>query len=217
MKAQEFLKNEKEYYGKVFVDINYAIDNIAPFVNDKELARRKYVSRLSVLKKYIDSIETAEKEENKSGIFGRFTNDKYTDLLESYKKDHKDELKQLEKCSRCECLNCISECKFGSCGGCREGARVVSCDHQRINVVFYDNYIIELTNEETGRDEKYNVQATIEDIEKDKQYIIIEGVYNKEKFILYYYPGISEDSYGEITDEKEFEFIVSAFESVERV
>jgi hypothetical protein len=60
------------------------------------------------------------------------------------------------------------------------------------------------------------VLATLHVVLKDRRYIIIEGISSKEKFILYYYPGIAEDKYGEITDENEFDYIVSTFESVER-
>lgn len=216
MRSQEFLKNEKDHYGKIFVDITYGIDNVSPFISAEELERRKYVSRLPILKKYIEAIEGAEREESKSGFLGIFSNDKYTDLLEGYKKDHHEELKQIEKCSKCACLNCSVLCKFESCSGCREGARVVECDHKKVSVVFHDEFMIDLINERTGRDEKYMVMATLEDLEIDKRYIVIEGIHNNEKFILYYSPGISEDTYGEITNENEFEFIVSTYESVKR-
>lgn len=216
MNIEHFLKNEKDHYGKIYVDINYGIDKISPFISEKELARRKYVSRLPILKKYIDSIEAAERETDKSSFFGKFSSGKYVDLLEGYKHDKREELKQLEACTKCQCLNCLAECRFEGCGGCREGGFVAACDHEKISTVFYDNYTIDLCNEKTGKDEKYSVHAILEDFQRDKKYIIIEGIYNKEKYILYYYPGISEDSYGEITDEKEFEYVVSSFESIER-
>jgi hypothetical protein len=216
MRTQEFLKKEKEHYGKIFIDINYGIDNIIHFITEEELARRKYTSRIPILKKYINAIEAAEKKAGDHGFLSMFDNDKYTDLLQGFKKDHKEELAQLEKCSICKCLNCSAECKFESCSGCRVGSRVVVCDHHKNNVVFHDEFIVDLTNERTNADEKYMVLATLENIEKDKSYIVIEGIHNKEKFILYYYPGISEDNYGEITDEKEFASVVSAYESVER-
>ncbi len=33
--------------------------------------------------------------------------------------------------------------------------------------------------------------------------------------VLYYYPGIKEDSYGEITDAEEFDFVVETFQNAE--
>lgn len=216
MGLRELLKNEKEHYGKIFVDISYAIDNITPFITSKELADRKYVSRLPVLKKYIESIEAAERDLNKSGFLGILSKDKYSDLLREYKRDHYEELNQLEKCSKCFCLNCTAECKFEGCGGCRNGENIVSCDHECTNAALFDSYVINLINERTGADEDYNVMAIIEDIIREKRYIVIEGIRSREKFILYYNEGISEDTYGEITDEDEFSSIVEVYESLER-
>ena len=65
-------------------------------------------------------------------------------------------------------------------------------------------------------EEKYLVLATLQNPQRDIRYIIIEGINTREKFLLYYYPGISEDTYGEITDEGEFDDVVSTFESVKR-
>lgn len=215
MKQLEFIKNEKDYYGKIFIDINYAINNVSPFISSSELAKRKYESRLPVLKRYIELLESAEREAEKEGLFS-FSGGKYRDLLESYKSDHRKDLMQLEKCSKCRCLNCTSQCRYDGCIGCREGANVVSCDHKKINVVFHDSFTLDLINERTGRNERYRVLATLQDVELDRRYIIIEGIYSKEKYILYYYPGISEDTYGEIKDENEFDFIISVYESIER-
>ena len=58
--------------------------------------------------------------------------------------------------------------------------------------------------------------AIIQDAENGKRYIVIENVGDRERFILYLYPRISEDEYGEITDETDFNFAASAYENVER-
>lgn len=216
MRAQEYLKNEKENYGNVYVDISYAIDSITPFLDKKNLEDRKFVTRLPVLKRYMELIEAAENESSKGGFIKLFGNDKYKDLLERYKRDNKEELDQLVRCRDCACLNCTAVCKFDGCLGCRKGAHAVKCDHEKINVIFHNNYTLDLTNERTGRDERYMVLATLQNPEVNIRYIIIEGINSKEKFVLYYYPGISEDTYGEIKNEVEFDYIVSTFESVER-
>lgn len=214
-KSEEFLKREKDHYGKIYVDLTYAIDNISPFIDSKELNNRKYVSKLSILKKYIDLIEAAEGELHKKSTFSKlFNDDKYTDLLTSYKIDNSETLTQLENCSCCVHRNCM-ESKFDGCLGCKPGSRIVYCDNKKINVTFHDNWVLNLTNDRTGEIDNYKVLATLQDIEKDRKYIIIENIKTKEKFILYYYPGISEDSYGEISDPEEFDFIVSTYEGVE--
>jgi hypothetical protein len=214
-KAEEFLKSEKDKYGRIYVDINYAIDNISPFLEKDSLRKRKYVSKVSTIKKYTEAIETAELEIKKSSFFSRISNDKYVDLIKSFKRDNLETLNQLEKCSQCRCLNCTADCEFDSCMGCKSGSNIVSCDHRKINVTKHDNFILNLTNDKTGGSDRYFVLATLQDAVLNRKYIIIENILSKEKFILYYYPGISEDNYGEITDGEEFDFIVSTFQSIE--
>lgn len=217
-KMEGFLNSERERYGKLFVDINYAIDNVSPFLEKQDLSNRKYITKLPVLKKYMELLDSAERDNKKEGFFSKlFNNDKYTGLLESYKADNLDNFNQLEKCSKCACLNCTATCKFDSCLGCRPGSKIVYCDHEKINATFHDNYILNLTNDRTGTEDRYKVLATLQDCELDRKYIIIQSLMSKdEKFILYYYPGISEDNFGEISDEQEFDFIASVYESINK-
>ncbi|CAB1254356.1 DUF1292 domain-containing protein [Clostridium sp. MT-14] len=215
-KVHQFIKLQKNKYGKIFVDITYAIDNISPFVDKKILTRRKYTAKIATLKKYIELIEAAESDLNTKNFFKRLNADKYISLLESYKNDHLESLSQLEKCADCECLNCTADCKFDSCLGCKSGSNIIYCDREKINLTKHDNFSINLVNNRTGENDRYFVLATLQDIKLDKKYIIIKNIVSKEKFILYYYPGISEDSYGEITDAHEFDFIVSTFQSVDK-
>lgn len=211
----EFLKNEKDRYGKIYVDLTYAIDNISPFIDSKELNNRKYVAKLPILKKYIDLIEAAQGElSKKSGFSKLFSDNKYTDLLNTYKNDNMETLTQLENCGRCAYRNCMED-RFDGCLGCKSGSRIVYCDNKKISVRLHTNWVLNLTNDRTGAADRYNVLATLQDIELDKKYIIIENLITKEKFILHYYPGISEDSYGEITDSEEFDFIVSTYQGLE--
>lgn len=214
-KAEEFLKIEKDKYSKIYVDITYAIDNISPFLEQNTLKSRKYVSKIHILKKYMELIDAAMSEINKSGFLGIFKNDKSVDLIKDYRDENIDSLEQLEKCSKCQCLNCTANCKFDSCLGCKDNSKIISCDHKKINVTKHDNFTLNLTNNRTGDDDRYIVLSTLQNVEVDNKYIIIQNVVTKEKFILHYYPGISEDTYGEITDPEEFDFIVSTFQSIE--
>lgn len=215
-RAEDFLKHEKERYGKVYVDLTYAVDNVSPFLESGELNKRKYVTKLPILKKYIDLIESAEREAHKKGGFLSFFNDdKYIDLLNSYKRDNTEALNQLEHCSQCAFRNCTED-KFDGCLGCRENSRIVYCDHEKINVTFHDYWILALNNDRTGDVDRFNVLATMQDVVKNQKYIIIRNLRTDEKFVLHYFPGISEDSYGEITDAEEFDYIVSTYQSVEQ-
>lgn len=215
-KVNEFINHEKAHYGKIFVDISYAIDNISPFLDKNILSRRKYTVKLLSLKKYIDLIESAESEIKHSSFFDKFKNDKYIYILKTYKEDNSESIQQLEKCSTCECLNCTADCKFDSCLACKTDSNIIYCDRKKINVTKYSNFNLTLTNNKTNKDNKYTTLATLQNVENNTKYIITQDIVTKEKFILYYYPGISEDTYGEITDPNEFDFIVSTFQSVDK-
>lgn len=213
-KTEEFLTTQKDHFGKIYVDVSYAIDNISPFLESKDLTKRKYVVKLPVLQKYIDLINSTEVEIKKTGFLGFFNNDKFIEILKDYKTDNSDALSQLEKCSSCNCLNCTADCHFDSCLGCRKGSKVQSCDHLKINVTVHDNFTLQLTNDKKGTSDKYKVLGTLQDCNLDKKYIVIYNPLSEEKFILYYYTAIDEDSYGEITDNTEFDFIASTFEGI---
>jgi len=213
-KAEEFLTSEKDHFGKIFVDVSYAIDNISPFLQSKDLTGRKYVVKLPVLRKYIDLISSAEGEIKKAGFLGFLKNDKCLELLKEYKDDNSEALNQLEKCSLCSCLNCTADCHFDSCLGCRRSSKIQTCDHVKINVTVHDDFRLELTNDKTGHSDKYKVLGTLQDCAMDEKYIVIYNPISKEKFILYYYTGVAEDSYGEISDITEFDFIASTMESI---
>lgn len=215
-KVQEFFKKEKDCFGKVYVDLTYAADNVSPFLDEEKKKERKYIVKLPVLKKYIELIDAAELQADHAGIMGMFKDDKIAEPVKAYKQQNCDMLDQLEKCSRCQCLNCSAECKFDGCTGCRQGSRIVSCDHKKMNVFYHQNYTLNLVNDRTGRSDRYLVLATLQNAELNRDYIIIQNVINKDdKFVLYYYPGISEDKYGEIHDQEEFDSVVSAYQSVE--
>lgn len=218
MDVKEFIENERERYGKAFVDINYAIDSISPFLDESNLNKRKYVVKQKILDTYMDMLDKAETSSSskKKGLFSIFKSDDSLDDINKYKRDNIDTLNKLKNCSRCKCLNCVNECNFNPCKYCRSDSRIVFCDHERYNVSFYDNYILDLTNNDTGKNNKYTVLATVADSVSDNKYILIQNVMDKDdKFILYLYQNISGDEYGEITNEDEFNTIASLYDSIE--
>lgn len=215
-KDLDFIKSEKDNWGKVYVDISYAIDNVAPFLSEQTLKIRKYYGKVDVLKKYVTLLDSAEAEskKNSSSFLGKFKDNNSISLVSAYKNDNKETFNQLKNCSKCACLNCPKDCTFNTCSGCRPDSFIQKCDHEKINMTVHDNFILNLTNNSTGHPSKYKVLATLQDCELNRQYIIIENIMDKEdKFVLYYYPGISEDDYGEISDPQEFDFIVETFQS----
>ena len=211
----EIITKEKEKWGKIYTDIYYAIDNISPLLSEEFLKKKKFYVKARVLKDYIKLLEDEEQKSNKKGLFSMF-NSPNISSINSYKASNKENFNQLEKCTNCACLNCVVECSFKTCSSCRKNSSIKSCDHSKLNIRIHDNFTLELTNNDTGRDEHYKVLATLEDCEKDQEYIIIENIRDiNDRYILYLYPGIKEDTYGEITDEDEFNLIANSFETLE--
>lgn len=215
-KDLDFIQSERDNWGKVYVDLSYAIDNVAPFLSEQTLRIRKYYGQIDVLKKYVSLLDSAEADVNKQSksFFSKFKDNNSISLVSSYKNDNRQTFNQLSHCAKCACLNCPKDCNFNTCRGCRENSFIKKCDHEKINMTVHDNFTLNLTNNNTGRPSRYMVLATLQDCQLGRQYIIIENIMDKEdKFVLYYYPGISEDNYGEISDPNEFDFIVDTFQN----
>lgn len=208
----DFINKERDTVGKTYTDITYAISEVSPFLDESIFKKRKYYSKLPILKKYIEMLNDAEYS-SKNKKFSFFSKDNSILKLEQYKQDNLETFNQFEDCSKCACLNCIKECDFKTCSGCRVNSYIKSCDKSKLNVRFHKNFILDLTNNNTGKASRYKVLATIEDCIEDNLYIALENLSdNSDKLILYYYPGISSDDFGEITDEEEFNLVVETYE-----
>ncbi|WP_238882127.1 DUF1292 domain-containing protein [Clostridium sp. YIM B02551] len=211
----EIITREKETWGKIYTDIFYAIDNISPFLPEDFLKKKKFYVKGKVLKDFINLLEEEEQKGNKKGFFNKFSSPNLSSI-NNFKAQNKDTLTQLENCSKCACLNCVVECSFKTCSGCRRNSYIRTCDHSKINVRLHSGFTLDLTNNDTGKENRFKVLATLENCEKEQEYIIIQNIMDSnDRYILYLYPGIKEDTYGEITDEEEFDLIAESFESIE--
>jgi hypothetical protein len=208
----DFINKEKDSIGKVYTDITYAISEVSPFLDESILRKRKYYSKLPILKEYMEMLNDGEySARNKK--FSFFKKDDTILTLTEYKQNNLEAFNQFNNCSKCSCLNCIKECKFKNCSGCRFNSYIKNCDKSKLNVRFHKDFILDLTNNNTGKASRYKVLATLENCEDDKLYIVLENLTDSnDKFILHYYPGISSDEFGEITDENEFNLIVETYE-----
>lgn len=209
----DFIREEFEHFGKIYTDLTYGISEVSPFLDENELLKRKYYSKISILKTYIEKLNTASSTSSKKKFFNFLSSDNSYRDVENYKNQNKDAFLQFESCSKCACLNCVRDCEFKGCLGCRPDSYIKKCDKEKINIRTHNNFTLDLTNNNTGKASKYKVLATLEDKELDKLYIILENIMDtSDKFILYYYPSISSDEFGEITNADEFDFIVNTFE-----
>ena len=208
----DFINKERDTVGKTYTEITYAISEVSPFLDLSTLKRRKYYSKLPIIKKYIEMLNDAEYS-SKNKKFKLFKKDDSILNLQQYKHDNLEIFNQFQDCSKCACLNCIKECDFKTCSGCRINSYIKACDKSKLNVRFHKNFILDLTNNNTGKSSRYKVLSTIENCIEDNLYIALENLLdNSDKLLLYYYPGISSDDFGEITDEEEFNLIVETYE-----
>jgi hypothetical protein len=212
-KDMDFIKEERTYWGKIFTDITYAISEISPFIEEKDLKERRYYTKINILKEYIDKLSSTELDAKKKSFFNMFKDDERVATLRRFKQNNLSTFKQLESCSKCQCLNCSFECKFNGCSSCKEGSLIKSCDKDKFNVRTYSKFNLDLTNNDTGESNKYKVLGVVENCILEKLYILIENIYNSDdKLVLYYYPGIKSDDFGEITDSFEFDTVVQAYQ-----
>jgi hypothetical protein len=212
----DFINEERRYWGKVYTDVAYAISEISPFVSERDLSIRKYFTKASILQEYTKLLDSAEADCKKKSLFSIFKSNPSITLLQDFKTKNRENFKQLEKCSNCTCLNCAFDCNFKKCSSCRSGSLIRSCDKEKVNVRKFDDFTLDLTNNDTGRASTYKVLAVVEDCTLNNLYILLENITNSsDKLVLYYYPGIKEDSYGEITDAAEFDFVIETYQNAE--
>ncbi|WMJ80954.1 DUF1292 domain-containing protein [Clostridium sp. MB40-C1] len=212
-KIREYTENEKNIFGKIYAEIMDATIEIEDSLSEEYLYRRKYIKNSNILKEYISLINEVDNLVDGKGILELFKNDeKYKKVLEAYKQKNRTDLNQLENCTKCACLKCPNECIFDSCLVCRQDSIIKYCDYKKINMSTFKNFTLNLTNNDTREDNTYKVLSIIQNLEVKQKYIIIENIYDKDdKYILYYYPGIKKDTYGEITDEEEFNSVASLY------
>ncbi len=212
----DFINEERRYWGKIYTDVAYAISEISPFVSERDLNIRKYFTKASILQEYTKLLDSAEADCKKKSLFSMFKSNPSITLLRDFKCKNRETFTQLEKCSHCECLNCAFDCNFKKCSSCRSESMICFCDKERVNVRKFNNFTLDLTNNDNGRSSKYKVLAVVEDCTLNNLYILLENITNSgDKLVLYYYPGIKEDSYGEITDAAEFDFVIETYQSAE--
>lgn len=209
----DFINDERKSWGKVYTDITYAISEVSQFLDEDELRSRRYFTKLNILDEYMDMLNDKELDSKKKSFFNAFKSDDRIENLRAFKLKNSSTFKKLENCSKCQCLNCMFECEFKKCSSCRDGSLIKFCDKEKANVRTYEMFTQDLVDNDTQRTDKYKVLATVEDCELETLYILLENLCDEsDKLILNYYPGLKKDSFGEITDIEEFNFVVETYQ-----
>lgn len=223
----KFLELELNESKKLYSEIIYSLDEIGDFVSEADLKKRRYVKCLPTVKTYVDMVEKAIAESENKNTFSKLfkTNNKSIELIENFKQENQKAFNETKNCIKCKCFKCSKVCKMEGCNRCEEGkgCRIASCDNETNAVYVFRNKKISLVNNKTGEEDMYNVLGVVQDLEAKKYnsdlpdygqlYIIIE--LNGERFTLYFYPGISDDEYGEIESVEDFNFATEAFKNTE--
>ena len=197
---------ELAHYKELYAALVLGIDDVHDYIDKADLDKRRCVRLLPVLNEYIGMLEKALGDGKRKVS--------PPESLIGFRTQHREELEKLRDCTTCKCLKCARDCNMSGCSRCEPGFRckVASCNNKTSAVYVFENREIELANGETGENENLKVLAVVEDLECKQLYIILER--NAEKIIMYYYPGIDGDKYGEITDTEDLEFAVKAYESI---
>lgn len=206
-RVEQELKDAK----KIYTTIILSLDEVEPYVSPQTLNRRKYMQMFRQLEKYIEKLEEVVEEGKEKGILKRiFSSKQPEEIMEQYKRTNGLDMSQLAQCGSCQCFTCSRECEMVGCKLCSKGGKIKGCDNKTKSVYLFQNKWLELEKEETGVVEVYDVLAIIEDKEFNQFYIILS--LRGERFVLYYYPDLHEDTYGEISDTDDFNFAIQTFE-----
>lgn len=206
---------KSEAYKELYAKIVFALDEIKDFLSDEDLRRRKFYRLLPILKEYLELLESSEEDNKRKGLLHKLLGAKPSSErdAEAFLRQNADSFLQLEDCARCKCLSCPKDCKMEGCSRCEpgHGCRVSSCDNKESAVWTYGFKTLELRNNDTGNTETFEVRTVVQDLQYKQLYIVLDR--RGDKVILYYYPGLKGDDYGEIKDADDLNFAANAFEN----
>lgn len=207
------IEEEKNKYNKIYTDLVFASDDLKQMLDENELKKRSFLTKVDILKEYMNFLDKLEKDsKSKKNIFAKLFNKKedYNLEIEKYLTDEKNiSLKKLDKCSNCKCKNCVSKCEMYQCFNCRENEYVVECN--KIDSILTNcNDRVTLYN---GNEKIiFNVKAYL--IEKDEEgnytryvYLVDSKNYDNQH-ILKYSKFKGEERYDSvITDDTQYELV----------
>lgn len=126
------VEEEKNKYNKVYTDLLFAYDDLKQILDEDELNKRSFISKVDTLKDYMNFLDKLERDsKEKKGFFAKLFN-KELDVdsrIDNYlSKDKIINLNKLNKCSLCKCINCVNRCPMNQCFNCRENEYVINCN-----------------------------------------------------------------------------------------
>lgn len=211
--ANEFIEKERLKYKKIYSDMMFAYDDLIKMLDEDEIKKRTFISKIEVLKNYMNFLDNLESENKKGkGFLSRLINkEKYIDnkIHDYFNDEVKFNINKLEKCNSCKCKNCVSQCLMNGCLNCKEKEYIVECN-KKDSLLTKSSDIVTLYDEDEAF--IFNIAGYL--IEKDNQnnfsryvYLIDSKDYDNQH-ILRYSKFKGEESYDSvITDDKQDELV----------
>ena len=185
------IEEEKNKYNKVYTDLLFAYDDLKQILDEDELNKRSFISKVDTLKDYMNFLDKLERDsKEKKGLFAKLFNkelDVDSKINNYLSKDKMINLNKLNKCSLCKCINCVNKCPMNQCFNCRENEYVVNCN--KVDSLLTNcNETVTLYNGD--KEIIFNVKAYL--IEKDKSgnysryiYLIDSKDYDNQHILKY--------------------------------
>lgn len=169
---------EKDKYNKIYTDLVFASDDLRQILDDKEINKRSFITKVDTLKDYMNFLDEIEKESKENrGFFKKLfkpsknINDQINNYLTQEKRIN---LEKLEKCSKCKCRNCASICPMNHCFNCMDKEYVNNCNKKDS---LFTNIKDTLTLYQGDEKIIFNVVGYL--VEKDE-----EGNYNRYIYLI---------------------------------
>ena len=185
------VEEEKNKYNKVYTDLLFAYDDLKQILDEDELNKRSFISKVDTLKDYMNFLDKLERDsKEKKGFFAKLFNkelDVDSKINNYLSKDKMINLNKLNKCSLCKCINCVNKCPMNQCFNCRENEYVINCNKVDSLLTNCDETV---TLYNGDKEIIFNVKAYL--IEKDKSgnysryiYLIDSKDYDNQHILKY--------------------------------
>lgn len=210
--GNELIEQEKNKYKKIYSDMMFACDDLRQMIDESEIKKRTFVSKVEELKDYMNFLDKLEIESkmDKNFLKKLINKEKNIDnkIYEYITTDKKNNINKLEKCINCKCKNCVSECSMNGCLNCREKEYVYECN--KLNGLFTktsetvtlynqdEEFIFNVAGYLVEKDAEGNFNRyvyLIDSKDYDNQHIL---KYSKFKGEEYYDSVINDDNQGEL-------------------
>lgn len=210
--SNELIEQEKNKYKKTYSDMMFACDDLRQMLDESEIKKRTFVSKVEELKDYMNFLDKLEIESkmDKNFLKKLINKEKNIDnkIYEYMTTDKKNNINKLEKCINCKCKNCVSECSMNGCLNCREKEYVYECN--KLNGLFTktsetvtlynqdEEFIFNVAGYLVEKDAEGNFNRyvyLIDSKDYDNQHIL---KYSKFKGEEYYDSVINDDNQGEL-------------------